>query len=230
MKLIFLTFFTLTAVLATSFAEEDEDQQTEVVTDQLKKSIAKKINELGTKVDPLVLDDQTANFLRKVGPFNVTGEIGLQNLKLTGLKEIRVLQDAYRKKTKFGNTELRLVIGVGPLNLAGVGVASFMGLGPKVGFEGRLAHIDASAILSYHPPLEQVFVKSFNLGEMAGLKLKLLGPGYLTPFFANQFIRASLATLNPLIKLTVERQGRLVLERAIKDSDFIKTVINKLDN
>ena len=84
------------------------------------------------------------------------------------------------------------------------------------------------AVLSYHPPLEQVFVKSFEVGELAGLKFKLLGPGYVTPFFANQFIKAALATLNPLIKSTVERQGRNVLERSVKDSDFVKTVITQL--
>ena len=225
MKLI--TFILLVTFVAASYAEE-EDQNTEKVTEKLKTAIADQISKLGSRIDPLVLDDQTSGFIRKVGPFNVTGKIGLQNLKLTGLKDIRVLQDAFRKKTKFGNTELHLVIGVGPLNLEGRGVASFMGLGPKVGFQGRLAHIDASAVLSYHPPLEQVFVKSFEVGELAGLKFKLLGPGYVTPFFANQFIKAALATLNPLIKSTVERQGRNVLERSVKDSDFVKTVITDL--
>lgn len=163
MKLITVIgfFFLLTATQGQVGGNgTEEDQNTENVTEELKRSIGKRINELGSRLDPYILEDQTASFIRRVGPFNVTGEIGLQNLKLTGLKEIRVLKDAFRKKTKFGNTELRLVIGVGPLNLSGRGVASFMGLGPKIGFEGRLAHIDASAVLTFHPKTEQVGFRS----------------------------------------------------------------------
>ena len=73
MKLI--TFILLVTFVAASYAEE-EDQNTEKVTEKLKTAIADQISKLGSRIDPLVLDDQTSGFIRKVGPFNVTGKIG----------------------------------------------------------------------------------------------------------------------------------------------------------
>jgi hypothetical protein len=212
------------SVLATDDQLDFNDRLDEIIKDTIKNH--------RSEINPLVLNDQFFYFNKTFGvgllEKNVTGKAGLTNITLEGLENIRRIGNASLAKTKYGNTEMRLNLALGPLHLTMEGIASLLGLGAKMAAEGNVAHVDGKAILHYYPSREEIYVKSFTLGNLNGLNFKIIkSPLFFTPFIVNQFLRVSLATFNPLIKSAAERVGSRILSQAIRESDFVKDIMTK---
>jgi len=204
------------------------DDKRYLFNEQLDRLIKAKVLEVNGN-DTLKIDPKQLFFVaRKVGPINITSEGGFDDITLHGVTSLRRVADAYLAPTKYGNTELKLSLAVGPLRLQATGFISLLGVTIKLSYEAVVVHVDASAVLHYHPPLEQIYVKSFNLGDLDGIKLKVKSlPGLITPFVTNQLIKAAVSTLKPVIRIAVKTSAESVISSVVLDNDFLKRVMTR---
>ena len=237
MKLQFVLFITF---LTVSSAFEADDvlvskpvsaaTQSKDFNERLDTIIKKQIEEHLEEWSPLKLENYTVKFEKPVGfgilKTNVTGVASLNNITLSGLTTIKRVGDAFLAKTKYGNTEMKVTLAIGPLNLNINGLASLLGASAKMAAEGKVDVVEASATLHFHPKTEEVYVKDFSLGQLKGLNVKVTKyPLFFTRLVMNQFIKVSLNTLNPVIKFAISKSGVTLLQDVVVDNDFIKQIM-----
>ena len=172
-----------------------------------------------------LIADQKAKAESKVGLLTFSYEFGFQNITLFGMDTLRRIGDADRFETRYGNTELRAGIALGPLKLRFTTVTKVLGIGPKLPYEAELTDVSAAAVLHFHPKNERIYVKSFTLREFTGLRFYARGPGIVTPFLTNQIFRVATATLTPVVKLAIQQNGERFLQSIVAENDFIKRII-----
>ena len=145
---------------------------TKIFNDRLDEIIKETINRHHDEIVPYRLPNQTVGFWRKIGPVNVSGEAGFLNNELTGLMNVRRINDAKLGKTKWGNVEMSLDLDIGPIQVVTDGYAKFLGVGPRVKYQVSVIHVTASSVLHMNHITNQVAVKSFKVGEILGLDFK----------------------------------------------------------
>lgn len=194
---------------------------------RLDQIIRQAIRDHGDEIEPLQTADQAVGFDRKVGPLRVSGEVKLQNITLAGLSTLRRSGESSLSRTRYGNVELKVKLALGVLNYKTLGRVRFLGFGTGAEYTGRIEHIELEAVVHYHAPTEELYIKFFKLHELEGLTLKYKGPGPLGLLNAvsNQVIKATLAVFRPLFRLSIERASLRFLREAIRDSTFLKDIM-----
>lgn len=170
-------------------------------------------------IDPVNVTDVGLAFSRKVGLFNVRGEIKFDNVLLTGLSSIKRSGDSVVENLVDGQKLYTIGLSAQSLNLSTTGRIKFLGIGNQRDFKGGITSLQFILAVKVNGTAKPIGVQldDFKLIKLDGLNLQTKGAALRTfDFFTNTAIRASLATFRRTIKLTVEMVVKRILASVIQ--------------
>jgi len=195
--------------------------------EQLEKIIADTIRKHRETLEPFKIAPYRNHFLRKVGFITFSGESVFNETAIAGLSTLKRSGQSSLVKTKYGNSELRVQLSIGPLNFRTVHRAALMGMRGQTELTGRLEKVDAHAVIHYHPPTQEIFLKSFKLNELNDLKVDIKAPTIvgLSNRLLTMITNASIRLWKPVIRVATERAGARIIAMAIRESEFLKDIL-----
>jgi len=201
------------------------DRLDEVIRDTLAKH--------ESDISPYRVADQVVTFHQEIGSRNMTGVVGFTDVHIDGLTSIRRINHAHLERLGPGEDVLLTIhLETGRLEVKSITRAKFLGIGPRINSKLTLAHANGKAVLRYKHRTEEVIVdRSFHVGDITGLKFKIKkAPGFVTPAVATQIANGALTIFNPIIKSAVTKAGNTILDHMVKDSAFVKDLMNEANS
>ena len=174
-------------------------------------------------IEPLKVSSIRNGFSRKLPLVTIRGESLLSEIAIGGLSTLHRSDNSSLVKTKYGNGELQLTLSLGPLNFRAVHTITFIGLSSKTELLGRIDKVKAQAIVHYHTPTNELYLKSFEVQELGQLTANIKGPKLLGLFnrINSALLNRAIRTLKPLVRRTLETRIRLLLAANIMNNEFL---------